>query len=78
LAGLADVDAITLSVARLSQEGGSLEISTASRAVILAAMSNTIAKGVLVIVSGSRGLRRAIVPAVILILITGFSVGFLI
>ena len=77
LAGLADVDAITLSVARLSQAGGSLEISTASQAVILAAMSNTIAKGVLVIASGSRGLRKSILPAVLLILATGLGVGFI-
>jgi uncharacterized membrane protein (DUF4010 family) len=78
LAGLADVDAITLSVARLSQAGGSLEIPIASQAVILAAMSNTIAKGILVIASGSRGLRRAILPAIVLILATGLSVGLLV
>jgi uncharacterized membrane protein (DUF4010 family) len=77
LAGLADVDAITLSVARLSQAGGSLEVSTASQAVILAAMSNTIAKGVLVIASGSHGLRRTILPVVLLILVTGLGVGFI-
>ena len=77
LAGLADVDAITLSVAQLSQTNGGLEISIASRAVILATMANTITKGAIVLISGSQGLRRAILPAFILILAAGLGIGFL-
>jgi len=41
VAGLTDVDAITLSVAELSRAGGGLSLSTGARAIVLAAMSNT-------------------------------------
>ncbi|NIM93523.1 MAG: DUF4010 domain-containing protein [Anaerolineales bacterium] len=78
LAGLADVDAITLSMAELSGEGGSLPISTAGTAIILAVMANTIVKGGLVVTTGSRTLRRALVPGFILILLTGLGVSILI
>lgn len=78
LAGLADVDAITLSVAQLSQSSGGLEISTASHAIILATMANTVTKGALVLISGSQGLRRAILPAFLLMLAAGLGIGFLI
>jgi uncharacterized membrane protein (DUF4010 family) len=78
LSGLADVDAITLSVAQLSQSGGGLEISTASNAIILAAMANTVTKGALVMITGSRGLRRAILPGFLLILFAGIGIGFLV
>lgn len=77
IAGLADVDAITLSVAQLSQSAGGLEISTASHAIILATMANTVVKGALVLISGSRGLRRAILPAFLLMLTAGLTIGFL-
>jgi uncharacterized membrane protein (DUF4010 family) len=61
----------------LSQSAGGLEISTASRAIVLAVMSNTITKGGIVLLTGSRGLRRTVLPAFILILATGLGVGFL-
>jgi uncharacterized membrane protein (DUF4010 family) len=77
LSGLADVDAITLSVAQLSQSSGGLEISTASNAIILASMANTVTKGALVLITGSRGLRRAILPGFLLILAAGLGIGFL-
>jgi uncharacterized membrane protein (DUF4010 family) len=77
VAGLADVDAITLSVAQLSQSDGGLGISTASTAIILASMANTVTKGALVLIAGSRGLRRAILPAFLLILAAGLGIGFL-
>ncbi|MGD8455734.1 MAG: DUF4010 domain-containing protein [Anaerolineales bacterium] len=77
LSGLADVDAITLSMSELSNTGA-LELGTASRAIVLAAMSNTIAKGAIVLIGGSPGLRKAIWPGIALVLITGISVGFLV
>jgi uncharacterized membrane protein (DUF4010 family) len=77
LAGLADVDAITLSVAQLSQSSGGMEITTASQAIILATMANTVTKGALVLSIGSRGLRRAVLPAFLLILASGLGIGFL-
>lgn len=51
---MADVDAITLSMAELSR-GGDLEPLTASRAIVLAAMANTLVKGGLVVALGGRG-----------------------
>lgn len=76
--GLTDVDAITLSMAELSQEGGGIDRDTAGRAIVLAAMSNTVTKGLIVMIGGSPGLRRAILPVFLMILVTGLVVGFLI
>lgn len=68
VAGLADVDAITLSMARLHLEGG-LEASTATRAIVIAAAANSILKAGLVVITGTRGLRRAVLPGLALILV---------
>ncbi len=76
LSGLADVDAITLSMSELSNTGA-IELSTASRAIVLAAMSNTATKGGIVLMGGSRGLRKVIWPGIVLILVTGVGVAFL-
>jgi uncharacterized membrane protein (DUF4010 family) len=77
LSGLADVDAITLSVAELSKSGG-LELSTGARAIVLAAMSNTVVKGGIVLTGGSGALRRALLPGFVLMLVAGVGVAFLI
>jgi uncharacterized membrane protein (DUF4010 family) len=76
-AGLADVDAITLSVAELSRVAGGLDLVVAERAIVLAAMANTAVKGGIVLATGSRSLRRALWPAFLLILVTGISLAFL-
>jgi uncharacterized membrane protein (DUF4010 family) len=78
VAGLTDVDAITLSLAQLSQEPGGVEVSTAARAIVLAAMSNTAVKGGIVLVSGAPALRRTLLPGFLLILVTAIGVAFLI
>jgi uncharacterized membrane protein (DUF4010 family) len=78
VAGLTDVDAITLSMAELSQATGSVGLSTAARAIVLAAMSNTVVKGGIVLTSGAPALRRALLPGFILILVTAISVAFLV
>ncbi|MFC1936852.1 MgtC/SapB family protein, partial [Chloroflexota bacterium] len=75
LSGLADVDAITLSMAELSL-GGRLNYSIATRAIVFAAMSNTVVKGGIVVFSGSPSLRKALAPGLILILITGIGTAF--
>jgi len=62
--GLADRDAITLLVAQLTQEGD-IDSRTATRAIVIAA-ANTVLKGSIVAVTGSRGLRRATVPGVVI------------
>ena len=76
LSGLADVDAITLSMAELSNSDN-LDLSTAARAIVLATMSNTVVKGSIVLSSGSAALRRALLPGFILILVTGITVAFI-
>jgi uncharacterized membrane protein (DUF4010 family) len=78
LAGLADVDAITLSIADLTKAGQGVALSTGKIAIILAAISNTAAKGVLVFSLGSRSLRKYIWPAMIIMLIIGLVFAFLI
>jgi uncharacterized membrane protein (DUF4010 family) len=71
VAGLADVDAITLSMAQLAGAEGGVAISTAARAVILAVLSNTIVKGGIALTVGSKAMRRALVPPLAAILIAG-------
>lgn len=68
--GLADVDAITLSMAELSQDPSRLDRATAARAIVLAAASNTLVKGGIVLSTGSAPLRRAILPGLLLVLLT--------
>lgn len=74
-AGLAGMDAITLSVIELSN-AGNINVTMATRVILLAAMANTIAKGGVVFTSGSPGLRRALWPGLLLILATGTSFIF--
>jgi len=78
VAGVADVDAITLSMAELSGVAGGLDLSTAARAIVLAAMSNTAVKGGIVLTGGSLALRRALLPAFGLMLVTGVGLAFLV
>lgn len=74
LSGLADVDAITLSMAELTRQG-SLTFETAARAITFAAMSNTVVKGGIVLTGSSKSLRRAFLPGFLLILVTGITVA---
>ncbi len=76
LSGAADVDAITLSMAELSNSG-SLEMNTAARAIVVATMSNTLVKGGIAIMGGSKVLRRALLPGIILIVAVGVGLTFL-
>jgi uncharacterized membrane protein (DUF4010 family) len=76
VAGLADLNAITLSMAELSGEAGGLEVLTAARAIVLAAMANTAVKGGLVLTSGTPALRWAVLPGFALMLVTGLVVAF--
>jgi uncharacterized membrane protein (DUF4010 family) len=62
LAGSTDVDAITLSVARLAGNA-QLGLRVAGIAVIIAALANTLAKGAIAYFSGSQDLRRTVVRA---------------
>jgi uncharacterized membrane protein (DUF4010 family) len=78
LAGLADVDAISLSMAELAGAAGGVVTSTAARAVVLAAISNTIVKGGIAISMGSKSLRRALLPPFLVMLVTSGVFAFLI
>lgn len=71
VAGIVDVDAITLSMAQLSGPGKELPLETAARAILLATVSNTVIKGGMVAFLGTAALRRAIVPAVVLLVFAG-------
>lgn len=59
ISGLTDMDAITLSTARLAADG-QLTTETAWRAIVIASMSNLLFKGGAVAVLGSPALRRKI------------------
>ncbi len=76
LAGLADVDAITLSISDLTRIGGSIPLITGKIGIILAAISNTASKGVLVFLLSSRKLRLRVLPAILIILLIGL--GFIV
>ncbi len=69
LAGLADVDAITLSMAELARDGGAASVAVAS--IVTAAVANTMAKCVLVVALGSRELRMRIIVVTALVLASG-------
>jgi uncharacterized membrane protein (DUF4010 family) len=72
------VDAITLSLAELSGTAGGIELTTAARAVMLAALANTVIKGSIVLVRGSSELRRVIAPILTLMILVGGSIALLI
>jgi uncharacterized membrane protein (DUF4010 family) len=69
------VDAITLSMARMARGGGGDEL--AARAVTIAAVSNTLIKGGMVVALGSRDLSRRVAPAALVILVAGLVAAFL-
>jgi uncharacterized membrane protein (DUF4010 family) len=72
LSGVAEVDAITLSMARLS--GSGLETATAGVAIVIAAMTNTVAKGALVAAIGGRRMARPVGMAFGSIILTGIVI----
>jgi len=68
-AGITDVNAITLSMAELSRHSVRLSEPVAAQAIVLAALSNTVAKAVVVFMMGSRPLRKALWPSALLIIV---------
>jgi uncharacterized membrane protein (DUF4010 family) len=75
-AGAADLDAITLSIIDLTRLGGTISLNTGKIAIILATISNTLAKGALVYSLGSKSLRKFVLPVIALMLVIGL--GFII
>jgi uncharacterized membrane protein (DUF4010 family) len=74
--GLADVDAITLSMTELSRSGN-LALPTAARAIVLAVVANTVVKGGIVLAAGSKPLRKAVLPGFLLVLAVALLSAFL-
>jgi uncharacterized membrane protein (DUF4010 family) len=69
LAGLTDVDAITLSMAGLARDGG-VELVTAARALVLAALANTAVKcGMVVVIAGAALKARTVLVTALLFLV---------
>jgi uncharacterized membrane protein (DUF4010 family) len=76
ISGLADVDAITLSMSELSRTGV-LGMDQAALAIVLATMSNTLVKGSIALIAGSVMLRKSLIPVVAMILVVGLGSAFL-
>ncbi len=66
ISGLADVNAITLSMVDLTHSGG-LALDVAARATVLAALANTLFKGGFSLIAGSPALRKALWPGLVLL-----------
>lgn len=64
-AGLIDVDAITISMSKLSGGLPGMEMAVASRAVLFAAASNTLVKGSLVLFTASPAMGKLILPGLL-------------
>jgi uncharacterized membrane protein (DUF4010 family) len=73
VSGLVGVDAIALSIVDLLSDGPGLALDTAMRAIMIAALANTLFKGIFALGTGSRALRRALVPGLLLMLATGIA-----
>lgn len=71
IAGLTDVDAITLSMADYARNGGDPSLAVA--AIVLASITNTIVKCGLIITLGSIYLRRRILISTIVVITAGLS-----
>jgi uncharacterized membrane protein (DUF4010 family) len=61
VAGLTDVDAITLAMANFAQSDAG-QVNIAARAILIAALANTLVKSGMTIVLGSPALRRQSLP----------------
>jgi uncharacterized membrane protein (DUF4010 family) len=74
ISGITDVDAITLSMAKIAKAGGSKNM--AIQTIIIAALSNTLVKLIIVIVLGSVELRKTALWGFLVIFISGLSYFF--
>ena len=73
LSGLADVDAISISLAQLS-DAGTVSMTVAAQSIVIA----TITKGAIVIIGGASQLKQALLPGMLLVLITAVVVTFIV
>jgi uncharacterized membrane protein (DUF4010 family) len=70
LAGLTDVDAISLSMANLARSTPALEVA-AARTILIAVLANTVVKGGMAAAMGSPELRRRMLPYALLLVAAG-------
>jgi uncharacterized membrane protein (DUF4010 family) len=71
ISGITDVDAITLSMAKIAKAGG--DSNLAIQTIIIAALSNTLVKSLIVIVLGSIELRKTAFWGFFAIFLSGFA-----
>jgi uncharacterized membrane protein (DUF4010 family) len=76
VSGLADVDAITLSLANMARTDLAADVAT--RAILLAALINTLVKGLMIFVIAGGRMARCFAPGLVLILATGIGSLFLV
>jgi len=69
IAGLTDVDAITLSMATFARDGGSA--TTAARAIAIASFSNTLVKCALVLGLAAASVRWRVASATAAVVLSG-------
>jgi uncharacterized membrane protein (DUF4010 family) len=70
IAGLTDIDAITLAMANLTISDAA-NLTVAARAIVIAVMANTLTKSGMAIGLGSPELRRVTLPVAVLLLVVG-------
>jgi uncharacterized membrane protein (DUF4010 family) len=71
VAGSTDVDAITLSMAKLAVDGGALSHRIAATTIFLGTASNTLVKGAMAWVAGGWGFGRRVLAAQLAVLAAG-------
>jgi uncharacterized membrane protein (DUF4010 family) len=72
LAGLTDVDAITLSMAGLARDGGA-DAATATVAIVIAALANTLVKCGIIVATAAAALRVRVVVVTLLVVAAGLA-----
>lgn len=72
LAGLTDVDAITLSMAGLARDGGT-DAATATGAIVVAALANTLVKCGIIVGTATAALRNRVVVVTLLLFAAGLG-----
>lgn len=77
LAGLTDVDAISLSMANLAKSSPDA-LGVAARTVLIAVLANTLVKGGMAVFMGAPEMRRRMLPLTLLILLAGIAAAVLI
>lgn len=77
VAGLSDVDAISLSVANLAAANPA-NLGVTARTVIIAVLSNTLVKGGMIVSLAAPSLRKVMLPSTRLLLVAGAAAAFLV